>query len=108
MVSQTHFTGVDGTESRGMSAYTVGPGCKRLTLRWNVNIGGGPQAPPVAVGPVIVASAPALHSIAAVDARTGVILRLLDTTTPVYAPVATDGAALYVASTGGVLMRYVP
>jgi len=66
------------------------------------------QAPPVAVGPVIVASAPALHSIAAVDARTGVILRLLDTTTPVYAPVATDGAALYVASTGGVLTRYVP
>jgi hypothetical protein len=108
VVPQTRVPGTDGTESRGISAYTVGPGCKRFTRRWILNIGGGPQAPPVAVGPVVVASAPAIHSIAVVDARTGVIQRLLDTTTPVFAPVATDGAALYVANTGGVLTRYVP
>lgn len=105
VVAQAEF-GAD--KSRGVSAFRLNAGCTGAADRWNLNIGGGPQAPPVAVGNVVVALAPATSQVALVDAKTGLLLDLLATGAPVYAPVASDGSSIYVATTSGVVYAYAP
>ena len=105
VVAQAEF-GAD--KSRGVSAFRLNAGCSGVVNRWNLNIGGGPQAPPIAVGDVVVASAPATSQVAVVDAKTGLLLDLIATGAPVYAPLASDGSSIYVATTGGVVYAYTP
>lgn len=107
VVAQAEF-GSATDKSRGVSAFRLNSRCTAATSRWNLNIGGGPQAPPVAVGDVVVASAPATSQLALVDAKTGLLLALIATGSPVYAPVATDGSSVYVATTAGVVDAYAP
>jgi hypothetical protein len=103
VVAQAVF-GEGPDRTRGMSAYYVGPNCT-LTRRWNVNIGGGHQSPPIAVGKLIAASAPVRHRVVLIDAVTGYLLGNLDTGASVYAPLATDGVAVYAAAVNGVVFR---
>jgi outer membrane protein assembly factor BamB len=107
VVAETNF-GDPASPSRGLSAFSVNAGCTRFTPRWNLNIGGGPQPPPIAVGQVVIASAPATHQLMLVDARNGTILAEFDTDEPVYAPPASDGTAVYTASIGGIVEVTTP
>lgn len=107
VVAQTVF-GNPASPSRGLSAFSIDPGCTRFTPRWNLNIGGGPQPPPIAVGQVVIAAAPATHQVMLVDARNGTILAEFDTHEPVYAPPASDGTSVYTATIGGSVEATTP
>lgn len=104
VVAQALF-GTAEDPSRGLSAFTVGANCT-FSRRWDLNIGGGPQPPPIAVGDVVAASAPASNDVKLVDARTGAIIGVLGTRQPVYAPLASDGTSIYVAATDGTIRRF--
>lgn len=104
VVAQTVFGDAEDTH-RGISGFTVGARCT-FTGRWNLNIGGGPQPPPIAVGDVVAASAPASNDVKLVDARTGLIVGALATRQPVYAPLASDGASIYAAAIDGTIRRF--
>ena len=100
-VAQTTFAGSQGTAERGLSAYRPNADCSSFADVWNLNIGGGPIAPPLLVGDLLVSNAPASSNVVVVDARDGSVLTEL-ATGATYAPPATDGSLLYTASLAGV------
>ena len=105
VIAQTVFGA--GNPQRGISAYTISSKCT-FDRRWDLNIGGGPQAPPIAVGNLLVASAPASHDVKLIDAKAGVIIATLDPGQPVLAPLASDGRSIFAATTDGTITMYSP
>jgi hypothetical protein len=103
VIAQTVF----GTGTRGISAYAISSKCT-FARRWDLNIGGGPQPPPIAIGGVLVASAPASQDVKLIDAKTGVIIAALDPGQPVVAPLASDGRSIFAATTAGTITMYSP
>ncbi len=101
VVDDTLLRGGDG--SKGAVGLTLVKGCA-FRVAWHINIGGGVDPQPLAAGPVVFAPATAAGQLAALDARTGAVLALLDTNGAAYtAPMVADGRVLVDSSSGALL-----
>ncbi len=101
VVDDAQVRGGDG--SNGAAGLTPGKNCT-FRVAWHINIGGGVAPQPLAAGPVVFAPATAAGQLAALDARTGAVLALLETNGPAYtAPMVADGRVLVGSGSGALL-----
>jgi outer membrane protein assembly factor BamB len=92
---------------RGVSAFAPNSSCTTFVHRWDSNVGGGAQPPALIVGGVVFGAVAAQRMLYAFDVRTGSILwqRKINAS---QAPIATNGAAVFVADTNGFVTAYAP
>jgi outer membrane protein assembly factor BamB len=105
VVSQAQF-GSTSDPSHGVIALRPGSGCRRWSLAWAVDIGGGSQPPPLVLGDVVIATTPAGDAYAISAAKGSIVWSAKPG--PTVAPVATDGRAIFVAGLDGRVHAYAP
>jgi outer membrane protein assembly factor BamB len=106
VVTESTF-GAPNDLHRGVSAFAPNGACTTFTHRWDTNVGGGAQPPALIVGGVVFSAVATRQMLYAFDVRTGSILwqRKINAS---QAPIATNGEAVFVADTNGVVTAYAP
>ncbi len=106
VVTESTF-GPVGDRHRGVSAFTPNANCTSFASRWNSNVGPGAQPPALVVGGVVFSAVASQQMLYAFDVKSGVILweRKIN---PSQAPIATNGAAVFVGDTNGLIASYSP
>lgn len=103
-MGQAEF-GSTSDPDRGVVTLRPSVDCTSFQIGWTLDIGGGPQPPPLVAGSVVFALGPAVNAIYAIDPARGAILWSAHITYAV-APLATDGRRIYAASTDGTVHAY--
>ena len=106
VVTESTF-GPASDRHRGVSAFTPNANCTSFASRWDSNVGAGAQPPALVVGGVVFSAVSSQQMLYAFDVKTGVILweRKIN---PSQAPISTNGAAVFVGDTNGVIASYSP
>ena len=91
----------------GVTAFTVGEGCKFAPL-WSTVTGLGTQPPPLVLGKVLFADGGYSGGYKALDAATGAVLFSYDTTDPTFAGPSADGNVVLTGDYGGVVRAFGP